>query len=222
MLFNFFNQFNYIMKKLFLFSVLLIVNFSFSQKNEMDILIKKGITFYEKQELDDAIVYFEKAKTQDALNDKTYRYLGLCYDKKFDNIKAIENYEKAIELNNGNSDMLINLGMKYRFLNKLDKTFECYKKYIDFKPESEQGYICTAIIYSKLENYKESNNYAIIALQKAKIMNPDLVLDIKSTIAYNYYFLNEKVLAKELFEELIKNKYEIYNEDILIDLSLKQ
>lgn len=222
MLFKFFNQFNYIMKKLFLFSVLLVINFSFSQKNEADILFKKGIASYEKKELDDAIKHFEKAKKLDALNDKIYRYLGLCFDKKFDNVKTIENYEKAIELNKENSDMLINLGLKYRFLNKLDKTLECYKKYIDFKPESEQGYICAALICSRLENYKESNNYALIALEKAKIVNPDLVLDIKSTIAYNYYFLNEKVLAKQLFEELIKNNYEIHNEDVLIDLNLKQ
>lgn len=210
------------MKKLFLFSFLLIINFSFSQKNEPEELFKKGLSFYEKQELDDAIIYFEKAKILDAFNDKIYRYLGLCFDKKFNNLKAIEYYEKAIELNKANSDMLINLGLKYRFLNKLDKTLECYIKYIDFNPKSEQGYMCTALTYSSLGNYKESNNYAIIALQKAKNVNPDLVLDIKSTIAYNYYFLNEKVLAKELFEELIKNNYEIHNEDILIDLNLKQ
>ncbi len=210
------------MKKVFLFFVLLVVNFSFSQKSEADILFKKGVDSFEKKELDNAIIHFDKAKKLDALNDKIYKYLGFCYDKKFNNEKAIENYEKAIELNKENSDVLINLGLKYRFLNKLDKTLECYKKYIDFKPESEQGYICAALICSKLENYKESNNYALIALEKAKIVNPDLVLDIKSTIAYNYYFLNEKVLAKELFEELIKNNYEISNEDVLIDLNLKQ
>lgn len=210
------------MKKLFLFSFLLIINFSFSQKNEAEELFKKGLSFYEEKEIDDAIIYFEKAKMLDVFNDKIYRYLGLCFDKKFNNSKAIEYYEKAIELNKENSDMLLNLGLKYRFLNKLDKTLECYIKYIDFNPKSEQGYICAALTYSLLGNYKESNNYAVIALQKAKIVNPDLVLDIKSTIAYNYYFLNEKVLAKELFEELIKNNYEIHNEDILIDLKLKQ
>ncbi len=210
------------MKKNILFILLLVFNFSFSQKNEADEFFKKGMASYEKDNLDEAIIHFEKAKKLDGLNDKTYRYLGICFGKKFNNEKAIENYEKAIELNKENSDMLINLGLKYRFLNKLDKTLECYIKYIDFKPESEQGYICAALICSKLENYKESNKYAIIALEKAKIVNPSLVLDIKSTIAYNYYFLNEKVLAKELFEELIKNNYEINNEDVLIDLNLKQ
>lgn len=209
------------MKKLFLL-VLFAFSFSFSQKNEAEELFKKGISFYDKKDFDKAIIHLEASKELDSLNHQTYRYLGLCYDKKFDNFKAIQNYEKAIQLNKENSDMLLNLGLKYRWENNLEKSIECYKKYIVFKPESEQGYICAALIYSRLENYLESNRYAILALEKAKIVNPNLVLDIKSTIAYNYYFLNEKKLAKELFEELIKNNYEISNEDVLIDLKLKQ
>lgn len=210
------------MKKCFLLIVLLVFSFSFSQKEEAEEFFKRGLSFYENKDLDKAIVNFEKAKEIDKLFDKTYRYLALCFDKKFNNLKAIENYEKAIELNKENSDMLLNLALKYRFINKLDKTLECYFKYIDFKPDSEQGYVCVAMIYSSLENYKESNKFAFIALEKAKVVNTNLILDIKSTIAYNYYFLNEKILAKELFEELIKNNYEISNEDILNDLDLKQ
>ncbi|SEP58244.1 tetratricopeptide repeat protein [Flavobacterium urocaniciphilum] len=210
------------MKKYFLIVVLLIVGSSFSQNKKFEELFNNGMSHYNKKDLDKAIVAFEKAKKQDSLNDKTYRYLGFCYEKKFEIEKTIENYEKAIVLNKENGDLLLNLGLNYKFSRKFDKAIECYLKYIDFNSESEQGYVCAAITYSKLDNYIESNKYALIALEKAKTTNPNLVLDIKFTLAYNYYFLEEKKLAKDLFEELIKNNYDISNDDILNDLGLKK
>jgi Tfp pilus assembly protein PilF len=60
---------------------------------------ENGVKQYERDHIKQAIHQFEKAIDKDPTNYKAYFYLGLCYKRRHSQNAALQNFQKAIELN---------------------------------------------------------------------------------------------------------------------------
>ncbi|MDD3236589.1 MAG: tetratricopeptide repeat protein [Candidatus Gastranaerophilales bacterium] len=78
-------------------------------KNEMTQNVKNALDNFKKQDFKAAIVDFEAALAEDENNPYILNNIGLCYAKLAEDEKAIEYYEKALQLDNSMVQTYINL-----------------------------------------------------------------------------------------------------------------
>lgn len=94
--------------------------------------------------------------------------MGVFHQKNKEFEKAIEEYNKVIELDTNNAEVHINLGVIYKDKGALDKAVEEYKKALTIDPWLEAGYNNLGVMYFLKGNYAE----AIKQYQKAVEINP--------------------------------------------------
>jgi len=63
-----------------------------------EIFFHMGVAFHETEQSDSAIYYYRKAVEQDSLMFKAFVNMGILYDNDDNMIKAVENYEAALEI----------------------------------------------------------------------------------------------------------------------------
>lgn len=68
-----------------------------SLKNPVDHYIKIAKLYLSIEEIDNAIVYFGKAKEIEPKNENIYYMLAMAYEKQKNWAKAIENWQKVVE-----------------------------------------------------------------------------------------------------------------------------
>ena len=71
---------------------------------------------------------------------EVYNLVGLSYEMLNKKIKAIENFEKSLELNTKNVSALVNLGNNHKDLKNFKKSEEYYKKLIEVDPNYIRAY----------------------------------------------------------------------------------
>ncbi|HOK80316.1 MAG TPA: tetratricopeptide repeat protein, partial [bacterium] len=86
--------------------------------------IKKGIFKMQMSRLDDALNYFEREKQSNPKNGLAYYYLGEVYYRQSEFSKALENYQKAIEIEPNNAAYHLGAGIAYLALGQTDKATE--------------------------------------------------------------------------------------------------
>ena len=88
------------------------------------------------------------------------------YKSKFD--KAIEAYEKAIEIKPDKDEAYYAIGVVYTNLSKFEKAIEAYEKAIKIKPDKYEAYYSIGVAYASSNKFKE----AIKAYKKAIEIKP--------------------------------------------------
>lgn len=88
------------------------------------IYLDKGIDYMYTSQIDEAIGYFDKAIKYDENNYEAYYYRGCAYSNNFNQEKAFENWNKAIEIKPDYADPYFNIGLIYRRNN--DHAMACY------------------------------------------------------------------------------------------------
>ncbi len=136
------------------------------------------------QELSDRFSINEKSLFQDIygfsmVNDvnhpiyekTTEEYIleGNQYYQKYKFEKAIEAYEKAIEIDLDSDIACYNIGLAYAKLSKFEKAIEAYEKAIEIKPDKYETYYGIGFAYAKLSKFEK----AIEAYEKAIEIKPD-------------------------------------------------
>ena len=100
---------------------------------------------------------------------------SLYEEMKFE--EAAEEYEKALELEADNVDVMSNLGVTYYRLGKLDEAIEVYNKAIATAPEDADIRSNLAAAYVQKQGPEGGTDYLNMALeqyQKAIELEPDL------------------------------------------------
>jgi len=115
------------------------------------------------------------------LNAKLYSYLGLYYNYKNDFESAIRQFTKAIEIKPNFYDALLNKGIVYHALGKLDSSLVMMKKCIILSPDNQEAYNISKNIISSIRTNKKEN------------FNPDLLIDELS----GFISIFEKIGMKE-------------------------
>lgn len=114
-------------------------------------------------------------------------------------IKALDLYNKAYELSNGEDvDTIINLALIYDSLGKSEKAKDYYKEALSIDDYEERAYYGLATIYDEEENYEE----AIKLYNKAIYINPNYHTAY-FFLANVYDVSGEKDLAIETYEKLL-------------------
>jgi Flp pilus assembly protein TadD len=81
--------------------------------------------------------------------------------------KAIQTYQKVIELDPTYVEAYNNLGITYQTMGDMDKAFKAYEKAIEIDPRYEKGYNNLGILLFLKDHYDE----ALEAFQKALVIN---------------------------------------------------
>lgn len=112
-----------------------------------------------------------------------YVYLAKIMEKENKNKKAVEYYEKAIELDSEQQSVYLNLGNLYQKLNNYAAAISTYKKGIENKNNFTPYYIGLGESYFALEEYAAAQK----ALEKA--------IEINHNSYYGYFLLGN--IAKQ-------------------------
>jgi len=89
-----------------------------NEKNPVSSYIKIAELYISIDDIDNAITYFEKAKSIEPQNANIYYRIAMCYEKKKDFSRAIENWENCIRYSN--SPQIAEIAKKHiKFLREL-------------------------------------------------------------------------------------------------------
>lgn len=143
-------------------------------------------------------LWLAAAKTSPS-SPQNHNNLGDLYFRHHQVEKAIEEFQKAIQLNPGYAAAYHNLANAYYSQEKIDKATENYQKAVSINPRLWQSWQNLGKIYFDQGNYSQ----AIEALKKALQANPQN-LSFYYNLAVIYQKMGEKSKAKETLKEGLK------------------
>ena len=121
-----------------------------------------GVCYYEENNLDDAIKYYEKSI--ELLPDfvSSYINLAVCYSRKFRIEEGMKYAKKAIEINPHMYEPYATLGSCYRELGQYEDAVENYKKCLELDDENYEalyGIFMSLFTLSNKENSDKVDKY---------------------------------------------------------------
>ena len=134
------------------------------------------------KQLFDSILQHEEELRRDPKNAESWEHLGNLYFDANDPGKAVNAYLKALELNPGNTSVLVDCGVMYRELRQYDKALEFFKKALAIDPKHEFALFNSGIVlYHDLDRKDEAMEAwrALVAINpNAKAPSGELVSDM--------------------------------------------
>ncbi|MBO7471759.1 MAG: tetratricopeptide repeat protein, partial [Bacteroidaceae bacterium] len=85
-----------------------------------------------------------------------YQYLGGIHQRRGENEKALEAYEKGIGLSPTSTDLFLNRAGLYLEMNNEERALYDYNKALELEPDNEEALFYRAFIHSKNRRYKEA------------------------------------------------------------------
>ncbi len=137
--------------------------YGFAQVNNTKhkLSIKTAIDYfqeaYEEDNAEQAIVLYQKAigiKPDDA----AYYNMGNAYGELGEYQKAINAYQKAIEIKLDMHEAYNNMGNAYNELKEYQKAINACQKAIEIKPDNHEAYYNMGNAYNKLKEYQKAIN----------------------------------------------------------------
>jgi Tfp pilus assembly protein PilF len=98
-------------------------------------------------------------------NPNALNNLGLRYQKEGEHEKAIEQFEKALEIQPNYAAALNNLGISYGSLNRLDEAERSFKRAVEINPKDIFAMNNLAVICLRTRRFNEALGYAEKALE---------------------------------------------------------
>jgi tetratricopeptide (TPR) repeat protein len=155
----------------------------------------------------DSVSVWEDAVAKQPGVDHAWKMLGNSYGKVGNNQKAIESYEKTLQLNPGNIDALYDLGVLYDENKDYDKAIHYYFKVLAVSPGHMSSIYNLGLLYTIKHQYVTAKNI----LNRALVVNPES-LDVLLLMAANCYFLQDFSSAAHFYQRarsLDRGSYEL-------------
>jgi len=124
------------------------------------------------------------------ISDKELRRLfnkGLKFHAKGDFIKAIEIFEKIVDISPEVLTAWYNMGIAYQYLGNYHKAIDLYKIALNIDPKLSEAWYCLGVAYFKLGNRRE----AMSAIKNAKKLNPALTGESPNNLPFSFLRLPE-------------------------------
>jgi len=132
------------------------------------------LTYQRIKVWEDGISLFSDVIQKNPDNFHSYHVIGNAYSAKNEYPKALENYNKAIDLNDQHMESFMNRGYARMQSGKNQEAIEDFNKVIQMMPDYYQAYTNRGIVYNRLEDYTNAlDNY-----NKALSINPDDVISM--------------------------------------------
>lgn len=140
-----------------------------------------GIAFSKKGEMPKALRYYKKAVSLDETDPLIHNNLGLLYlsifrqsKKEEDNARAVESFEKVIELDPGLVSAYNGLGVAYRLVGRIDESIICWEKAIELSPDYDSPIYNLSLAYlekgDKIRALKFFEKYLLL---KGPFLSPE-------------------------------------------------
>ncbi len=104
-------------------------------------------------------------KTKSEVKARQWYNMGLANAKKGNNDKAIECYQKAIEIKPDKHEAFFNMGIAYSNKSDKDKAIECYQKAIEIKPDFYEAFMSIGFTHLKIGNLDLAEEYLIKSIE---------------------------------------------------------
>lgn len=128
----------------------------------------------------------------------THNNLGDVYGRWGDKQKALQEFQKAIQLKPNYADAYHNLANTYHELGDDEKALENYQKASSLNPKLWQSLQNIAAIYYQRKKYDQAQDY----IQKALQINPKNI-NLWANLGIIYMTVGEKIRAKEVFTQVL-------------------
>jgi len=128
----------------------------------------------------------------------THNNLGDMYGRWGDKQRALQEFQKAIELKPNYGDAYHNLANTYREIGQYDKALENYQKAAIFNPNLWQSYQNIAALYFESKQYDLAQEFIQKAIQ-INPNNPNLVVNLGIV----YLVSGDKDKAKQAFQTVL-------------------
>lgn len=132
-------------------------------------LLAEGSKSFEERKYEEGIILLNVSALCDTTNKETYYRLGVMYARSENLKKAIECFDKTIELDPRNTNAYINLGGVYGKLKKHKEALGALRKALELEKNNPKIYYNIAMVYLNIGNNKEAIHY----LKKAKVLAGD-------------------------------------------------
>jgi|GEM_PF-1490814 len=145
------------------------------KKAEASVNFAMAFKCHDKNKLNEAIDYYNKAIELSPNFKEAYYNRGIAYIKQENYPRAIEDYNKAIELSPNFKEAYYNRGIAYFKQGNYPRAIEDYDKAIELNPNDDDAYCSRGVAYFKqgncsraIEDYNKAielnpNNYQVYA-----------------------------------------------------------
>ncbi|OGI23253.1 MAG: hypothetical protein A2255_06245 [Candidatus Melainabacteria bacterium RIFOXYA2_FULL_32_9] len=158
--------------------------------NDIDVYFNLGLLYWQVREIEKARNSFENVIRINNNDAEAYNHLGSIYYNEFkDAQKAIECFNRVIEINPGYADGYFNLALAYNSINEKDNSIKSYQKAVEINPEHFQAYLNLGILLIEKDRIEES----IVCFER--------VIQLKPDYPEAYYNLGNSLQEKGEFEK---------------------
>ncbi len=162
-----------------------------TRKELASVYVNAGNNDINNSKFDEAIKKYQKAIEYNSNLAMACTGLAYCYEKKSDTQKSLEFHEKAIALENKNTDSFVAYGNTLLHLNKYEEAKGAYQKAFELNSKNDAAKEGLGDIYYKQELFSK----AIKEYKDALVLNPQNVnVNIKLGNLYKDDLDNEKAL----------------------------
>lgn len=134
------------------------------------------------QNLQASIKQHEDEVAREPGNAEAWEHLGNLYYDTGAPEKAVNAYDKALELKPGNTSVLVDRGVMYRELKQYDKALDSFRKALDINPKHEHALFNSGVVLyfdlKRKEEALESWRKLVEINPKAKAPSGQLVSDL--------------------------------------------
>jgi DEAD/DEAH box helicase domain-containing protein len=133
-----------------------------------DKLIKKGESFYNNGNLNEALICFQDALKLDKKNLKALKFQGMIFELEEKHAEAIRSFQMALEIESNNEETLYYLAVSFYNTDKCQESKEISQKLIKLRSDWDDAWYVLGISLESLGDEKG----AIQAYSKALAINP--------------------------------------------------
>lgn len=160
---------------------------------------KKAMHYLRKNDLPNAIKWFEKALEIDDINNMIRTNLANLYYRNQNFSKAEEAYKKIIELEPEYPQTYYSYSLLLAELNRIDEAIAQMKLAIKYMPENVRYYYNLSLLYDKANNLQEAEKIAAKGLK----LNPNDE-GLLYVLAYIYNKGNQRKKALNIASKLVQ------------------
>lgn len=129
--------------------------------------LQRGFEAHQNDNMDDAIEYYTEFIRLDPVDTSNisvaYYSRGIAYGEKNEYDTAIEDYNKAIQLNPNFAEAYNNRGYAYHKKGEIDRAIEDYDKAIQIKPDDVRFYNNRGIVLLDVQEWQKAKSDLTIA-----------------------------------------------------------
>lgn len=172
-------------------------------RDNMDLLLEKGKILYEMEDdIDNALICFDKVLDQDEDSRDAWAYSGMCHHKRGELEDALYAYDQATDIDSHHYPVWIKKGIVLGSMkNRAEDALKCLEFALSQDPYNEEAwYHKASILDQRLKRMDE----AILAYRSLLRINPKHVVGSFRMGLLSYKKLDDMAKAKKYFNRVVE------------------